>query len=71
MAPRPYWAIECLDREEAELLLESSPHGSYIEVIPKQRGDLVILWVPVPDDVIRAALGHNPWRPDAAGRGTG
>ena len=44
-ARRLYWAIECLDREEALRLLELAPYGSYIEV----RGDLVILWVPEED----------------------
>lgn len=56
MSRRPYWLIECLDREEAEGLLESAPEGSKIEVVPKQRGELVILWVPVPDDVVAHSL---------------
>ena len=49
---RPYWAIECLDVEEAEGLLDWAPLGSKIEV----SGELVILWVPVPDDVIEQEL---------------
>lgn len=56
MSRKPYWAIECVDRDEAETLLESSPWGSKIEVVPKEHGDLVILWVPVPADVIEEAL---------------
>jgi hypothetical protein len=52
MSRRPYWLIECLDYEEALLLMDSAPDGSMIEEV----GELVILWVPVPDDVIRAEL---------------
>lgn len=55
MSQRPYYLIECVDEDEAEELLQSSPWGSKIEVVPKEHGDLVILWVPVPDDVV--ALG--------------
>jgi hypothetical protein len=57
MSRRPYWLIECLDREEAELLLRSAPPGSHIEVKPLESAELVILWVPVPDEVIDAELG--------------
>lgn len=56
MARRPYWAIECLDLEEAQLLLHYAPAGSQIETVAKASGELVILWVPVPEDVIRAQL---------------
>lgn len=57
MSRRPFWAIECLDFEEAETLLQSAPLGSKIERVAKGRGELVILWVPVPDDVIEMELG--------------
>lgn len=57
MSPRPYWAIECVDRDEAETLLGSAPRGSKIEVVAKESAELVILWVPVPDDVIEHELG--------------
>jgi hypothetical protein len=56
MARRPYWAIECLDTEEAETLLDSAPLDSFIEVIHVDSAELVILWVPVPSDVIEAEL---------------
>ena len=56
MSRRPYWAIECLSIEEAEELLPSAPHGSNIEVVQMENAELVILWVPVPDDVIDAEL---------------
>jgi hypothetical protein len=51
--PKPFWAIECLDMEEALALLDKAPEHSHIE----QDGPLVILWVPVPADVIAAQLG--------------
>jgi len=54
----PMWAIECLDRDEALDLLASAPPGSHIE---ECRSGLVILWVPVPEDVIVHELGSNPW----------
>lgn len=57
MHPRPYWAIECVSREDAETLLASAPVGSKIEVVPKDSAELVILWVPIPDDVMEAELG--------------
>lgn len=50
MSRRPFWLIECLDREEADALLEHSPLGSHIEVVPKEHGDLVILWVPISEE---------------------
>jgi hypothetical protein len=56
MSRRPHWLIECLDLEEAELLLQSAPHGSKIELVPKENTELVILWVPVPKDVLEAEL---------------
>lgn len=58
MPPKPMWAIECLDSDEALELLASAPVGSHIE---QCRNGLVILWVPVPDDVIEHELGENPW----------
>lgn len=58
MSRRPYWAIECLDLEEAETLLEAAPEGSHIERVPRAEGAiLIILWVPVPQDVVEAELG--------------
>ena len=58
MSRQPFWLIECLDREEAEALLEHAPEGSHVEVVPVDSGEMVILWVPVPDDVIEAELGR-------------
>jgi hypothetical protein len=55
MSRRPFWLIECLDHEEAQALLDYSPIGSHIEVVPKDHGDLVILWVPVSDEYIERA----------------
>lgn len=57
MSRRPFWAIECSSREEAETLLGSAPAGSKIEVVPLDSAELVILWVPVPEDVIEMELG--------------
>jgi hypothetical protein len=54
--PRPFYAIECVDEDEAQALLELSPPGSHVEVAAKGAGFLVILWVPVPDDVLRFEL---------------
>lgn len=58
MLHKPYYAIECLDADEALDLLASAPVGSKIE---QCESGLVILWVPVPDDVIVSELGENPW----------
>lgn len=57
MSRRPYWLIECLDQEEAEKLLRQAPAGSHIEVTPLDSAELVVLWVPVPEDVLEAELG--------------
>lgn len=48
MSRQPFWAIECLDLVEAELLLDVVPMGSWIEC----RGPLVIVWVPVPPSML-------------------
>jgi hypothetical protein len=56
------WAIECVDEAEALELLDDAPFGSHIE---KVENGLVILWVPVPDDVIEAELDGNPWKESA------
>jgi len=54
------WLFECLDAEEAQLLLESAPDGSFIETVPKGAGELVILWVPIaPELVASLANGHK------------
>lgn len=55
---KPYWAIECLDSDEALDLLAAAPVGSHVEQCPS---GLIVLWVPVPDDVIEEELGSNPW----------
>lgn len=60
MSSRPMWLFECLDAEEAQLLLESAPDGSFIETVPKGAGELVILWVPIaPELVASLANGHK------------
>ena len=48
MSRQPFWLIECLDREEDRYGLAERPSS----------GEMVILWVPVPDDVIEAELGR-------------
>lgn len=58
MSHKPHWAIECLDTDEALELLASAPPGSKIE---ECGSGLILLWVPVPDDVIEGELGENPW----------
>lgn len=60
MSRRPHWAVECVDQDEAQTLLQSAPDGSHIEVVKKCAGELVILWVPVPNDLIEAVI--SPWR---------
>lgn len=62
MSYRPMWAIECLDTDEALELLAQAPSGSHIE---RCENGLVLLWVPVPDEVIVEELGENPWRADS------
>lgn len=59
MHRRPMWAFECLDREEALALLAKAPLDSHVEVLVKEAGELVILWVPVPDEVLKAELGDD------------
>lgn len=56
MLMQPYYLIECIDEEEALELLALSPLGSHTEVC---ENGLVILWVPVPDDVIEAELERS------------
>lgn len=58
MSRAPMWAIECVDTDEALELLAHAPSGSHIE---RCENGLVLLWVPVPEDVIVEELGENPW----------
>jgi hypothetical protein len=50
------WAIECLDREEAELFLRNAPAGSHIEVKPLESAELVILWIPISDELLEVLV---------------
>ena len=50
------WAFECLDLEEALALLEEAPPGSHVELVEKEAGTLIILWVPVARDYLEAML---------------
>lgn len=54
----PHWAIECVDVDEAEELLDHSPPGSKIEVVQRENAEIVILWVPVASELADALLDN-------------